>query len=243
MSELLKAAALLDKDTISRIMLRDAPPDAPDMCMMGVLNIYYIVYANYILANGTEFNRPEDDGIRLIVRRRSEKILEFFESVYPIRRSKSDIGFLQWASWMGEPDETSIEDEFETSEELLLRAGFRKKDLDLWLACRKFDLFEARLLLASGANPNVHIPFCLREDNVPLPGDYRDIFDTDCVLWHTGAYAADFFECFNGMEYWKCAVFGGDISITKSYVPSLLQSAAYQIFYDAVLPYSGNFPE
>lgn len=243
MTDLIKAAAFLDKETICKIMLKELPPDSPENCMMGVLNIYYIVYANYLLAQGIEFNNPEHQKVCNVIRQRSQEILEFFESAYPIRKSQREFGFLQWGSWMSEPEDTTIEDEFESPEELLIKAGFRKIDLDLWLACQTFDLFKAKILLASGANPNVHIPRCIREEDIPLLENYRSKYETDSVLWHVSGYSADFFDCYNGYEYWKCGACGGDTDITDSYLPCLVQSAAFQIFYNTILPYSRKFQE
>lgn len=243
MSDLIKAAALLDKETVSSIMLRESPPGNSDNCLMGILNIYYIIYANHLLANGIMFNDPDHQRVCIEIRKRSQQILDFFESTYNFRKSQRDIGFLQWAGWMSEPDDTTIEDEFDSSEETLLCAGFRKMDLELWLACQKFDLFSAKMLLASGANPNVQIPHCLRKEDLPLDEDYVDNYGTDSVLWHVGGYSADFIDCYNGYEYWNCAVNGGDIEISESYLPCLIQSAAFQIFYNAVLPYSKRFPQ
>lgn len=88
MTDLIKAAAFLDKETICKIMLKESPPDSPENCMMGVLNIYYIVYANYLLAQGIEFNNPEHQKVCNEIRQRSQEILEFFESAYPIRKSQ-----------------------------------------------------------------------------------------------------------------------------------------------------------
>lgn len=243
MCDLLKAAAFLDKETICKIMLEDSPPGNSDNCMMGILNIYYIVYANHLLARGTGFSKPEHQKVCDIIKERSKEILDFFESTYPISKSQRDIGFLQWASWMAQPEDTTIENEFESSEETLLDAGFRKIDLDLWLACRKLDLFSATILLTTGANPNVHIPFCLHKEDLPLKKDYRHEYETDCVLWHVGGYSADFFDCYNGYEYWDCGVNGRDLELGESYLPCLVQSAAYQIFYNIIQRYSENFAD
>lgn len=242
MSILIKAAAFLDKNTICRIMLEESPPGNSGNCIMGILNIYYIVYANHLLANGIEFNEAERQEVCKAIRERSEEILDFFESTYNISKSQRDIGFLRWASWTVEPDDTTIEDIFESSEETLIKAGFRKIDLDLWLACQKFDLLEATKLLASGANPNVHIPMYLHDEGLPLPPNYWKNYDTDNVIGHVGEYSEIFFDVYNGYDYWDCGVNGGDIEICESYLASLIESAAFQIFYNTVLPYSKKFP-
>lgn len=230
-SDLLKAAALLDEKSIKEIMLESSAPGSDDCCMMGVLNIYYIVYANYVLAKGTGFPTDGENAIRDQIEVKSKSILNFFESMYPINKALRDSGFLQWGSWMAEHPE-DIEESFDSSEEVLLKAGFRKLDLDLWLACARYDLAEVRVLLARGGNPRVEIPYALTEDQLPLIKDYRQEYETDSAMWHAGRYSTDFFQCYDGFEYWKCSVENRDIKLEDSYISALIQSAAYQIIYN-----------
>lgn len=230
-SDLLKAAALLDEKVIKELMLEDSAPDSENCCMMGVLNIYYIVYANYVLAMGTGFPTDRENAIRDQIKIKAKSILDFFESTYPINKALRDSGFLQWGSWMAEYPE-NIEESFDSSEEVLLKAGFRKVDLDLWLACTRYDLAEVRVLLARGANPNVEIPYALTEDQLPLIKNYRQEYDTDCALWHSCRYSADFFQCYDGFEYWECSIEKRDMKVEDSYISALIQSAAYQIIYN-----------
>lgn len=236
-SDLIKAAALLDEATIRDIMLKESPPTDENICMMGILNIYYIVYANYVLAAGTGFTTEKANHIRDHVKGRSATILDFFESTYPIKKAFRDSGFLQWGSWTAEAPE-NIEDYFESPEEVLLKAGFRKIDLDLWTACLCFDLVEIRVLLACGADPDVHIPFALSEKDLPLAENYREIYETNCASWHASGYSSDFFDCYNGFEYWECSAGQKDIDIPDSYLPALIQAAANQIIYNYLRPHS-----
>lgn len=238
MCDLIKAAAFLDKDAIRETFLRIYPEGSTDICMIGILNIYYIVYANYVLANGVDFIDREEQKVCESVRQRSQEILDFFESTYPIDKSQRDTGFMQWANWMAESEDYTIQDEFDSPEDVLLKAGFRKIDLNLWLACQRYDLSQVRVLLDSGANPDVSIPYSVGDKDIPLPDEYEFDIETSSVISNAGTYLGDFFYCYDGFDYWKCGVNGLDRDIDDSYLPCLIEPAAYQIIYNTVLPYS-----
>ena len=216
-------------------MTRISPPKGSHNCIFGILNLYFIAYANYILLlsyGDSEDSRPIINGCR----QKCKRILDFFESSYPIPEDK-DLAFLTWMadiSPCGKYDD--IKDCVFTNRDTLRKAGFRDLDIDLYVACENFDLSLVRSLIRQGADPNVLFPCDISENDLPLRDDFADEIKVTCAKWHVGQLACDFTNCYYGMSYWKAAVEGDDIDVNTSYIHSVLNPAANQVLFDAISP-------
>lgn len=231
--QLIKSVAVLDADKVIEIMSRDSNRG----CLYGVLNIYWLVYANYLLLNQGGWGDKQTIVDKCL--ERCNKILSFFEANFPIPRDK-DLSFMEWAQNFGPSYAVDIDDCVFTTRDVLIKAGFRDVDMDLYVACEQFDLPKVRLLMSNGANPDVDFPCEISEDDLPLPEDYVDALEVDSVGLWVKEWACGFVDEDFGMDYWSAAASGTQIVVPKSYIPDLCKSAAYQVLYNALYPNKYN---
>ncbi len=213
-------------------MKRDAPPGDSSTCSFGILNLYWLVYSNYVLLNNNVCSKNSQPILNICLEK-CKRILNFFEDSYSIPPDK-DIAFLNWASLFFSMGEEDIYDCVFTSRNTLKKAGFRDIDMDLYVACVSFDLARVRNLIAQGADPNVLFPCDISDEQLPLSENYADDIEIDCVSGHVLQWIYDFFDCYDGMKYWEAAALGVEINIAESYLYEIGQSAANQVLYNTM---------
>lgn len=234
MNELFQAAINLDIDKIKEYI--NVIPLNRLKCK-DIQDIYFISLGYFLLANG-KFSpkyQPTADKIKY----RARNILELLDSIMSTKHSDMIIPFMNWAKQVAfEDDNSDFEDSFFTKEDVLLRAGFRKIDLQLYIECERFNYSNVKDLLEKGANPDISLPFELKEENLPLPNDYTEIYETDSAIGHTVEYACSFFDIHDGMRDFENILNGKTMTNVNSQIINLMTCAANLLLYQLLAGYN-----
>lgn len=231
---LIRDIALLQVDRVIETEKLESPPHDSNNCIFGILNNYWMVYANYVLLSEegwSEKAKPIVDSCLI----KCKKILAFFEESYPIPKDK-DLAFSKWVRRLFGEDIEDIDDCIYSSRDILVKAGFRDMDIDLYVACSDMDLARTRSLIKQGADPNVLLPWSLTPQSLPLPKDYSNKMEVDSVERYVGGWSCDFLDCYCGFAYWEAAYKNTEIDVSKDYPVEVCKPAVFQVIYNTVLP-------
>ena len=224
-SELTRYVAGLQADRLIEELKKRCPQGKAVVYRQKLMWLYALARGNWLLLDQSGWS---ESAVPMVEQARiaCSKILGFMESAYDLTVDEAiDEIFEQAKPYACALDADDIGDCLDSTEEDLLAGGFRKQDIDLYVAGMQLNRNKVEILLQNGADPTVRLPYNMNETD-------EEKREYDSFYMRTSGMADDFFDVNDGMDYWRSGLWGEEVRLPSYYPEVLFFAAANKFLYD-----------